>query len=251
MRARKISCAFLLISPVFGQFQPGKETASLAFSNPALDWKWPVIGALYSAEQVSERVQTLGDGTRITQTPVTQRQWRDSQGRTRTEDLHAFGSPTSWTVTITKVHDLVAGLLYIIDDQNKVVHRFVLQPPNRLSGGSSTIADLREAANPGTVESLGSRSIEGVMVEGRRTTHVTPVGSVGNDRPLTSISETWYSPELKLTVLSKNSDPRSGESSIRLAKISRAEPDAALFQPPLGYEIVDEQGEVRILFKKP
>ena len=55
--------------------------------------------------------------------------------------------------------------------------------------------------------------------------------------------EIWRSPELKVTVLSKNSDPRSGESTTRLTNISRAEPDAASFQVPPDYEIIDAQGE--------
>jgi hypothetical protein len=39
-----------------------------------------------------------------------------------------------------------------------------------------------------------------------------------------------------LTVLSKDSDPRSGEISYRLEKIRRGEPDAALMKVPADYQ---------------
>jgi hypothetical protein len=83
------------------------------------------------------------------------------------------------------------------------------------------------------------------LAEGSRTTVTYPIGAVGNDRPIISVSETWTSPELKTVVLSKNSDPRNGDSTTRLTNISRLEPDASLFQIPSDYEIVDQQAQGR------
>ena len=94
-------------------------------------------------------------------------------------------------------------------------------------------------------ESLGTQTIEGVLAEGSRTTVTYPIGAVGNDRPITTVSETWTSPELKTVVLSKNSDPRNGDSITRLTNISRLEPDSSLFQIPSDYEIVDPQTQGR------
>ena len=51
----------------------------------------PIAGRPYSADQVTERVQTLADGTRITQPPQTTKFYRDSAGRTRIE--HIFTPP--------------------------------------------------------------------------------------------------------------------------------------------------------------
>ncbi|HTA47311.1 MAG TPA: hypothetical protein VK789_32935 [Bryobacteraceae bacterium] len=88
-------------------------------------------------------------------------------------------------------------------------------------------------------ESLGTQTIEGVLAEGSRTTVTYPIGSLGNDKPITTTMESWMSPELKMVVLSKNPDPRNGDSTMRLTNISRAEPDALLFQVPPDYEIVE------------
>lgn len=43
------------------------------------------IGHPYSAEQITEHVQTLADGTHISQTVSKVHLYRDSQGRTRTD----------------------------------------------------------------------------------------------------------------------------------------------------------------------
>ena len=79
-----------------------------------------------------------------------------------------------------------------------------------------------------TRRSKGSRS------KGRKTTTVIPAGQVGNEQPITITSEEWRSPELNLLVLTKHSDPRTGESSYRLQNIIRAEPDRSLFMVPAG-----------------
>jgi hypothetical protein len=68
--------------------------------------------------------------------------------------------------------------------------------------------------------------------------------SFGNDRPITTITETWTSPDLKTVVLSKSSDPRYGESTTKLTDIVMAEPDPALFQIPGDYSVVDEPAPV-------
>ena len=89
-------------------------------------------------------------------------------------------------------------------------------------------------------ESLGTRMIEGVQAEGTRTTITIPAGQIGNERPIEIVSETWYSPELKMDVMTKRSDPRFGETTYQLNNIQRIEPLMSLFQPPADYTIEDE-----------
>jgi hypothetical protein len=88
-------------------------------------------------------------------------------------------------------------------------------------------------------EDLGTQTMEGVLVNGVRTTHTIPVGEIGNDRPLAIVTEVWTSPELNTIVYSKRSDPRMGEQTFRLTNISRAEPSASLFTVPSDYKILD------------
>ncbi len=63
---------------------------------------------------------------------------------------------------------------------------------------------------------------------------------MGNDLPIVITTETWYSPDLKVLVMSKSSDPRMGETTYKLTNLSRAEPDPALFQIPADYSIKDQ-----------
>jgi hypothetical protein len=65
------------------------------------------------------------------------------------------------------------------------------------------------------------------------------VGSVGNDREIVATNETWFSKQLGVAVLRKNSDPRSGDTTMKLTDISLVEPDPALFMPPVDYTIKD------------
>ena len=84
---------------------------------------------------------------------------------------------------------------------------------------------------------LEHKTIDGIAVEGRKTTTIIPAGQVGNEQPITITSEEWRSPELNLLVLTKHSDPRTGESSYRLQNIVRAEPDRSLFMVPADYTV--------------
>ena len=84
---------------------------------------------------------------------------------------------------------------------------------------------------------LEHKTIDGIAVEGRKTTTVIPAGQVGNEQPITITSEEWRSVDLNLLVLTKHSDPRTGESTYRLQNIVRAEPDRSLFMVPSDYTV--------------
>jgi hypothetical protein len=86
-------------------------------------------------------------------------------------------------------------------------------------------------------EPLGKQMIEGVSAEGTR--HITTIdaGAIGNDRPISVTSESWYSEDLQMQVMSKRTDPRTGDETFRMTNIRRGEPGGYLFQPPAGYQI--------------
>jgi hypothetical protein len=54
--------------------------------------------------------------------------------------------------------------------------------------------------------------------------------------------ESWFSADLQTIVLSRRSDPRSGETVMRYTNISRTEPAHSLFEVPADYRITDSQG---------
>jgi hypothetical protein len=90
-----------------------------------------------------------------------------------------------------------------------------------------------------TTEDLGSQTMEGVLVNGMRTTRTIAAGQIGNDRPISIVTEVWTSPELKTVISSKRSDPRIGEQTFELKNITRGEPDPSLFTVPADFKVVD------------
>jgi hypothetical protein len=88
-------------------------------------------------------------------------------------------------------------------------------------------------------ESLGQKMFDGVLAEGKRVTTVLPAGSIGNQQPITVLSEQWFAPDLEILVMTRHSDPRTGETSYSLMNITRGEPAAGLFDVPNDYTIQD------------
>ena len=86
-------------------------------------------------------------------------------------------------------------------------------------------------------EDLGSQTIEGVSATGTRMTITIPAGKIGNEGPIAIVDERWFSKDLGVVVMTKHSDPRSGETVYRLTNINRSEPDHSLFEVPGDYQI--------------
>lgn len=105
-----------------------------------------------------------------------------------------------------------------------------------LGGLGHSFQDARWSAKSTTSE-LGTRDFDGVRAEGKRRSYTIPAGEVGNRNPITVTSESWFSPDLQVTVYSKQSDPRSGDSIFRLANVKRTEQPLKLFGVPEGYAV--------------
>ncbi len=102
--------------------------------------------------------------------------------------------------------------------------------------GAATMRE-RTPAWDEKVEVLPARSIEGVMAEGKRVTRTIPAGAIGNEQPIVSVTEEWRSPELQVLVMTRTSDPRTGESVYKLQNIIRAEQNSSWFEVPLDYTV--------------
>jgi hypothetical protein len=236
----------------------------------------PVLGAPYSATITNESIQTLADGNRLVQTS-TGTTARDSQGRTRQDTvLPAIGNLSAANAPhLIFIHDPVAQVSYTLNLAEKTAQKMPVLPPLAGSttggvGGTVTIRAVEgngaslpppdampttmAAPAPGAffekhlitgeldqgnTEDIGSQTMEGVLVNGIRTTHTIAAGQIGNDRPITIVTEVWTSPDLKTVVYSKRSDPRMGEQTFRLTNIVRTEPSPSLFTVPADFKIVD------------
>ena len=220
-----------------------------------------VKNAPFSADVITESSHTLADGNHIRQT-VNSKVYRDSEGRTRREQAVNLNglAPNANMQQMVFINDPVGGVSYSLNAQErtgiKSVRNGDLRGPQRLSQDGSgrgpgprsreTSAGGADARGMGRrnaagqnlkTESLGRQTVEGVQAEGRRTTMTIPAGQAGNDLPIHIVVESWYSPDLQATVLSKHSDPRNGETMTRLTNISRSEPARMLFEAPADYKL--------------
>ena len=231
---------------------PGRQ-AQLGLGGPVLDGSLrflgaqpgrpgPLItGAPYSADAVTEVSRILSDGNTIHQTSTTHI-YRDSQGRTRREPaLTALSSaaPGSAVPALAFINDPVAGANYALDLTNHAVTKTNVSPPPPGAPRANRQRRPTDAANS-KIESLGRQLVSGVLADGTRTTVTIPAGQIGNTQPIQIVRETWYSPELQLTVLSKRSDPRSGDSVFQLNNLSRAEPPSTLFVVPADFRVTEQ-----------
>jgi hypothetical protein len=228
-----------------------------------------VQGQPYSATITNESVETLADGNRIVQNG-TGTIARDSQGRTRRDmsmppigNLSAANAPH-----IVMIEDPVAQAVYTLNLTDKTAQKMPTPPmppgaraaaapdggdvfymqTSRATAGAAALPPppminkeifLAKEQGSGTTEDLGSQTMEGVFVTGVRTTRTIPAGQIGNEKPISVVTEVWTSPDLKTIVYSKRDDPRMGEQTFKLTTISRSEPDPSLFTVPSDFQIVE------------
>lgn len=236
-----------------------------------------VPNAPYSAEAITEMVQTLSDGNRIvreTKALVS----RDGQGRMRREQGFPMlggvaGAGANVEIHHVQISDPSAGTTIMLDYENKIARKMVAPPQQVLtSAGVNEVQvnhfELAVPPPPGgpngpgapgamgagvrmfarnvvraelqpVVEQLGVQVIQGVAAEGTRSTATIPAGQVGNERPIQIVSERWYSKELMTIVMSRHSDPRFGETTYQLANLTLGEPPADQFEVPADFQVIE------------
>ncbi len=225
-----------------------------------------MLNSPYQAQTTSETTQHLADGN-VIQNTQTSKVARDSQGRTWTEETFEKMGPwssESGRRTIVFISDPVAQVSYVLHPETKTAEKMpFLKPPNgkpgdsgasvsvvsgagqpeQVTGGAPVVSAMVStkggAHEPGDqqVESLGTQQISGVAAQGKRTTVTIPANTFGNQLPIVTVTETWYSPDLQMVVQSKRDDPRFGESTFSVENIEKGEPPADLFQIPSDYTI--------------
>ncbi len=240
------------------EFNGMQFTYQISNSNAGMQGK-VITGAPYQAEEKSVMTQTLSDGNRIVQA-TTSRVYRDQQGRTRVERSLKGLAPEDGVEKTVVINDPVAAAHFVLDESNRTVMK---SSPTSLrdaktmaetqhslelalgkaagsphSVGAPIIVTkhrLKDGSEDSKTESLGKQVMEGLSVEGTRTTVTIPAGAMFNERPIEIVSEKWFSPDLQMVIMSKRTDPRMGETVYTVSNINRANPEPSLFQVPAGY----------------
>lgn len=214
----------------------------------------------YTATAVTQTTQMLADGNQIVRTNQTSF-YRDSAGRTRREQTIGTLGASSPAVSkqVVSISDPVAKVGYVLNPEKKTGRKIPIfghkgfGPDDRHGLTSSvTGARLHDEGKPFphrdekgvTKEELGTQTIAGVVCTGTRTTKTIPAGEIGNEKPLVSVREVWYSSDIDAIVQAKTSDPRFGTTTYTLSNVKVGEPTAALFAPPADYKIETPVGRM-------
>ena len=192
----------------------------------------------FSAKDSIDWTRTLEDGSTVT-LHLDAFLARDSQGRIYRE-RHNFVPANSKDPAplyeihvydpVTRTQMLCNGRTYwCVVTNYKPQTTFVATPEGSYDQGTRTL----------TREHLGGDVIDGIAVDGTRETMTINAGVAGNERAYVSTKEFWYSSELQTNLAVTRSDPAEGKQVIRLSKISRSEPDAHLWEVPVGFKVRD------------
>jgi len=197
-----------------------------------------VPGLPFSAKAELESANQLQNGTLITHKTYNLIA-RDGQGRTRNEARNWIDLTTGAEPRLTRVelYDPATHFRTNLYPLTKIARQWPLGTPGPVAAASPQSTP----AKPETLrEEIGRDTIEGLSVRGVRVSQTYPTGSLGNDRPLTIVTEYWYSEALKINLLTRRVDPRYGDRTVRVTELVRQEPDAALFAVPEGYKLLKE-----------
>jgi TonB family protein len=199
----------------------------------------PIAKLPFTAKAELEAVNQLVDGTLITHKTYNLIA-RDQLGRTHNEgrkwiDIATGGEPKIFRV---ELYDPRSKTRTTIFPETKFVRYWTqTAPPSATDRTASTSKHPPEI----TRENLGTDTIEGLAVRGTRISQTYAVGALDNDRPITIATESWYSDELKINLLTKRTDPRYGVQTVRVTELRREEPDASMFAVPQDYRVADER----------
>ncbi len=197
-----------------------------------------IPGKPFSATTTTEWTQTFADGSTV-QKHLEASLARDIRGRIYREN-HTFVPANSDRksplrevhlydpVTRSQAYCSTRAMQCVIADYYPMTFFETVPTGTSLDGTRTMIR-----------ESLGSDVIEGLYVTGTRETTTIAPGAVGNDQPLISTREFWFSSELQTNLAVIRSDPREGKQVIRLSHISMSEPDSHMFEIPIGYSVKD------------
>jgi len=173
---------------------------------------------------------------------------RDSRGRIFNEmrTLVPASSNESPQVVGVHIYDPETRVTIMVNDRQHTFRKGTVNrppeavPPSFLSASSglNTLPQNQFTKE----EDLGNKVIEGLPVHGVRQSQTIPAENGGNGvnrenggKGAVITDEYWYSEDLRINLVLKHNDPRTGGVAMTVTGIRRSEPDPARFEIPAGY----------------
>jgi len=205
----------------------------------------PIPNAPFFANLATEQVKYSFDGASMTF--VNQRHiGRNTQGQIYEERWYLVpkGSKVKSSMNWIQLADAKARTLYNCSPLKHICDLLVYDAGDDLAAATKPLPKPKSVQNENgsqSVEDLGAQSILGIETRGIRETTVTNAGVMGNDVPLTSLSEYWHSDKFAINLLSTRSSPFFGKETFTIIEFTPGEPDHHFFELPAGYQINDQR----------
>jgi hypothetical protein len=203
----------------------------------------PIPGVPFSGIVNVERSLTQPDGS-IVNRKTMRDIGRDSRGRIHNESRALVPVSDTKTPQIESIHlyDPQTRISAMLNPQERTFWtQTVNRPPATVPPAllyASPTGDSLPQNEFAKKEDLGIRDIEGLPAHGVRETQSIPAESSGRNKEIIITDEYWYSDDLRINLMIKHSDPRTGTVTMTVAQIARTEPDPTLFEIPHGYRRV-------------
>ena len=200
----------------------------------------PVPNAPFSAVVDVQRTRVRSDGSVFNLKSI-RSMARDGIGRIHNESRTFIPATSTGTPEIEHIHlyDPRTRISTELDARTRTFYTQTMNhPPStvpptvRFGSPSGTGLPQNDFAKE---EDLGSHEIEGVLARGVRETQIIPAEGNETGKEISITDEYWYSDELRINVVMKHNDPRTGTTTLTVTHITRGEPDPALLEIPEGY----------------
>lgn len=197
-----------------------------------------IPGKPFSANTSTDWTRTLANGSTIT-THLDAFLARDSKGRIYRERHRFVPADPNAHSPLKEIHltDPVAKTDLLCDGRTLVCVLSAYSPQTFFE--TTPEGSYDQGTRTLRREYLGDETIEGIYVRGTRETTTIVAGALGNDQPIVSTREFWYSDELQTNLAVTRIDPANGKQIIRLSHISLTEPDSHLWDVPIGFKVRD------------
>jgi hypothetical protein len=204
----------------------------------------PIANAPFTLTLVTEWSRPLGNGGSFTL--ANQRHIvRDGKGRIYQERwlLVPKGSKMESRMDVFQITDPMQHSWLNCGVREKVceVLPYGLVPDMIYKPPIGTTGPLPDGSGFHQHEDLGLSNSNGVDTTGYRETITINPGVLGNDMPMVTTREFWYSARLGINLISKVDDPQNGKQSFEVKELTTSEPDPRFFAAPEGYKIVDRR----------
>lgn len=165
---------------------------------------------------------------------------RDSRGRIYNEARTLIPVSSKETPQVRRIHlyDPQTRVSTMLDTEQQTFWTMtVRRPPETVPPTLLDATPAGETLQPSEFakkEDLGTQEIDGIPARGIREVQTIPAQD--NGKQIVVTDEYWYSDDLRINLMIKHNDPRTGSATLTVTQVGRTEPDAAMFEIPSNYK---------------